>query len=102
MSQNEVYGATWSHGRLLQESLTEAKVGGERALAGAMQGHLVPARLEEWGGQIVSVGDARWYGGVELSPTNHSTVSLVSMNVQELQPGIVYTQVCFFGAMART
>ena len=95
MSQNQVFRATWSHGILLQELLTEAKVCGERALARAMQGHLVPARLEEWGGQIVSVGDAQWYGGVELSPVNRSTAPTVSMDVQELQPGVEYTRVRF-------
>lgn len=75
--------------------LTEAKIGAERALASLMQHHAEAAKLDEWAGQILSVGNSQWYGGVELSPVNRSTTPTVSTNVQELQPGVEYTWVRF-------
>lgn len=72
---------------MLQATLTEARVAAERALAAVMQQHAATTRLEEWAGQIVTVGDSWWYGGVALSPVNGSTSS-VSMDVQGVQPGV--------------
>lgn len=72
--------------------LTEARVSAERTLSMVMQQHAVTLGLAEWAGQIVTVGDSWWHGGVELSPYNLSTSS-VSMVVQELQANVEFAKV---------
>jgi hypothetical protein len=70
-----------------QDRLTEARVEAERALAKALQQHAERIGLSAWAGQAIDTGRGTWFGGLELSPSINATAS-VSMDVQELEPGL--------------
>lgn len=73
--------------------MTEARVAAERALAEAMQQYATDMGMYEWAGQVISMGDSNWFGGVELSPVSNNMLE-ASRNLQQLEPGLEFVQVC--------
>jgi hypothetical protein len=74
--------------------MTEARVEAEHALASAFQQHAEAAGLSAWAGQVIGHGDATWFGGLELSPASNTTTP-VSVDVQQIEPGLELVVVCF-------
>jgi hypothetical protein len=70
-----------------QDRMTEASVEAEHALGNALQQLAEAAGLSEWAGQVIATGRGTWFGGIELSPSINTTTG-VSMDVQQMQPGL--------------
>jgi hypothetical protein len=77
-----------------QHKITEARVQAERAIANTFQRHADAVGLSAWARRVIGTGDATWFGGVELSPAI-STTALVSIDVQQIEPGLDRVVVCF-------
>jgi hypothetical protein len=67
--------------------MTEARVEAEHALGNALQQHAEAVGMSEWAGQVIGTGRVAWFGGIELSPSINTT-TVVSMDVQQMQPGL--------------
>jgi hypothetical protein len=78
-----------------QDTITEARVEAEHALANALQQYAAAAGLSEWAGQMLGTGSTTWFGGIELSPAMNTT-AIASVDVQQMEPGLDRVVVCFF------